>query len=404
LGIRDGLTDLFNRRHMLEQIGYICKMCKRYSLPVGVAIIDVDHFKEVNDQYGHLVGDEVLIELAGLLRRSATRESDIIGRYGGDELIVILPDAGLEGAWNFGERLLAAVRGHEFCPSTHRLHLTVSIGVTSVPGEDAAKMPCSELVAHADQALYTAKRKGRNCMCAWSGGVDAVLEGTVLADRRNQPAFDAPVGDHPDAKREAVISALCAVMYAGRDEVEVHSEKAREMARILGRRMGISDRELQDVADGAVLHDIGKIGIPRHLLTKTSELSEEDWVVLRRHPEFGYEILRRFECLGTVPSIVHCHHEWFNGEGYPRGLEGDDIPLAARIVAVLDAYEAMRGGRVYREPRSREECVAAIKEASGTQFDPAVVEAFLNSLDAIERVGDWERSAARDLKASGITG
>jgi putative nucleotidyltransferase with HDIG domain len=162
--------------------------------------------------------------------------------------------------------------------------------------------------------------------------------------------------------------------------------RTRELAVTLATKMGITGEELQSVASGALLHDVGKIGIPDSVLLRPGPLSPEEWEDIKRHPEIGYNILRSSPYLKEAAEIVRAHHEHYDGSGYPRGLRGSEICIGARIFGVIDAYDAMRSERVYRKPVSPEEAVEEIQRKSGSQFDPEVVRAFLASRDELERL------------------
>ena len=160
-------------------------------------------------------------------------------------------------------------------------------------------------------------------------------------------------------------------------ETGYHSYRVTEYALNLARHIGLDDEELSVLAKGALLHDIGKIGVPDHILLKPDSLNEKEWEKMRKHAEFGYDLLKKIEFLEESANIVHTHHERYDGKGYPRRLMGEDIPLGARIFSVVDALDAMTNTRIYREAIPFEEAVHRIKEASGTQFDPEVVDVFV---------------------------
>jgi len=160
-------------------------------------------------------------------------------------------------------------------------------------------------------------------------------------------------------------------------ETGYHSYRVTEYAINLGKHMKLSDEELSIIAKGALLHDIGKIGVPDHILLKPDKLTDDEWEQMRKHAEFGYELLKKIDFLEQSAKIVHTHHERYDGQGYPSGLSGEDIPLGSRIFSVVDALDAMTSRRTYRKAIPFEEAVQKIAEASGTQFDPGVIEAFM---------------------------
>lgn len=185
-------------------------------------------------------------------------------------------------------------------------------------------------------------------------------------------------------------------------ETGYHSYRVTEYALNLGRHMGLKDEELSVIAKGALLHDIGKIGVPDHILLKPEELDEEEWKSMKKHAELGYEMLEKIDFLEESAALILTHHERYDGKGYPSGLSGDDIPLCARIFSVVDALDAMTNTRVYRDALTFDEAMARIKEGSGTQFDPKVVDAFLQIpvekwLEIKERVAKSGSTYLKDL-------
>lgn len=176
LAARDGLTGLYNRRHILEELDYLRGLCRCRRLPFSVALVDLDGFKAINDTHGHPAGDDVLVELAGLLRGAAARGADVAGRHGGDEFVVVLPGAGAAEARAFGKRLLGEIRAHRFCGRTLDLKLTASMGVVSLRPRAGKSLAAPDILSRADQALYTAKARGGDRVCAWTGKRRAARE------------------------------------------------------------------------------------------------------------------------------------------------------------------------------------------------------------------------------------
>ncbi|MBN1558390.1 MAG: diguanylate cyclase [Lentisphaerae bacterium] len=533
LATQDPLTGVYNRIRLEEELERSWLLTQRYGASMGVVVVDVDHFKTLNDAYGHAVGDEILREFSRILE-SVARASDIIARYGGDEFVAILPQAREEDACAFSERLMQSTREHVFCPKTHELRLTISVGIaTSLnPTKPATS---GELLSQADRALYTAKRAGRDRAAIWPhhSRKEAVREGggeaedtvstlpvvqvpgrIVLVDDESairdllrmmlerdgyviktcataQEAIDAvqaepgyydvvltdlglprksgidllrdmseidesivrivmtgyatvdnavnclrqgaydfiqkPVGRSQlsalikraleyrelrlersryqahleDMVRERsaqlaelleairksyefTLEALVGMLDAREHQTGTHSLRTRELTLILARHMGLDENQLETVAHGALLHDIGKIGIPDTILLRPGPLAPDEWETMKKHPEIGYNILRSSPYLGEAADIVREHQENFDGSGYPAGLRGEEICIGARIFRVIDAYDAMRSARVYSAPLSEEEALREITENSGKQFDPQVVEAFLECREAIE--------------------
>jgi len=212
---------------------------------------------------------------------------------------------------------------------------------------------------------------------------------------RDKSAELARAYDEIRASYEFTLEAMAAMLDARESTTGRHSVRVRDLALILGRAMALPAAELDDIARGTLLHDIGKIAIPDAILLKPGKLTQDEWTVMRSHVRFGYDIVRTSDYFAPAAAIILAHHEKYDGSGYPRGLKGAEICLGARIFAVVDAYDAMRSVRVYKPSISPEDAQAEIVRCSGTHFDPAIVEVFLRCRDEIERVGGWSAAAAR---------
>lgn len=188
------------------------------------------------------------------------------------------------------------------------------------------------------------------------------------------------------------LEALAAMLDAREKSTGKHSIRVREFALILSHEMDVPADQLDDIARGTMLHDIGKIAIPDDILLKPGKLTEEEWVVMKTHPQIGYDIIHSSEQLSSAAEIVLSHHERYDGTGYPRGLKGDKICLGARIFSVVDAYDAMRSVRVYQDSVPMDKALEKIRRCSGTQFDPAVVTAFMECQPLFEEIAHWDFS------------
>jgi putative nucleotidyltransferase with HDIG domain len=188
------------------------------------------------------------------------------------------------------------------------------------------------------------------------------------------------------------LEALAALLDVREHATAQHSIRVAKLARILSHEMGLSEKDVDDISRGALLHDIGKVGIPDAILMKPGCLTDEEWKVVKSHPKTGYDILKSSPFLLQAAEIVYSHQEKFDGSGYPRGLRGEEICLGARIFAVVDAYDAMRTERIYSRIFIVEEAVEEIKNKRGTQFDPKGVDALMHCLPQIEAVGQWEEA------------
>jgi diguanylate cyclase (GGDEF)-like protein len=365
----DSLTGLCNRRHFYETLAEELTAHRHGGRPPGVILADVDHFKLVNDTHGHRGGDAVLVELAARIA-DALRPCDVVARWGGEEFAMLIRDVpaggGLAAA---AERVRRAVSATPF--PVHGVSVNVTISVGAVRAERGTWTPDS-LVDAADQALYSAKRRGRNRV-------------RLFADLEEQDFLV----EEPDGLRFAQALALAASVREGMPEAHCHevSELAAETAIALG----LEGSVVLQCRIGGLLHDVGKIALPADLLTRAGPLTEAEWVMVRSHPEIGYQIVSRVEGLADAGAAVRAHHERLDGSGYPAGLVGDDIPLAARVVAVADVYSTITGDRAYREPCGHHEAMRELHRSAGSHLDPAVVDALCGVIE--RRRGDEDGSA-----------
>ena len=542
LATRDPLTGAFNRIRLEEELERTWLLTRRYETSMAVVVADIDNFKTMNDSYGHAIGDEILRDLASLMLDVA-RATDLIARYGGDEFVAVLPQATEANARTFGERFITRLREHVFCPNTHKLTLTCSVGIATSTNS-SAPATSEELLSQADRALFMAKRAGRNRLCIWPeqtfGAVDigesaddsapdvdgaptaevepaggkrdhilvvddesTILElvGTMLerrgydvscfssaddaisavsaspgkydvlltdlsmpdksgldllreissadesvvkivmtgyatvdaaVDCLRQGAYDfiqKPVRSAQLAallsraleyrylkidnaryqahleemvrKRSAqlaasleevkrsyhfTLEALVAMLDARENQTGQHSFRTRDLTVMLARKLGVRGEELDAIASGSFLHDIGKIGIPDAILLKPGPLLPQEWEIMKTHSEIDYNILRSSPYLRIAAELVLSHHERWDGRGYPRKLGGEQICIGARIFSVTDAYDTMRSPRVYRDPVTPKEAVEEILRNKGAQFDPTVVDAFMACHEEMEAI------------------
>ncbi len=348
----DALTGLFNRRHFSEVLEAELERSRREYLVPGIVLVDVDHFKAVNDTYGHQIGDAVLIEIAARLR-NAVRAYDCVARWGGEEFIVLAPALPHESAlWQICETLRESVRRTPIAIGVRTLEVTVSIG-----GSLADLAASHEgVVDHADRALYAAKRLGRN-----RARLSSELTARDLA------------AEEPESIRLAQALSLSAGVREGAPES--HAEEVAQLAGALAAALELSEDVILRCRLGGWLHDIGKVAIPDRILVKPGELDEHEWRVVRTHAEIGEQLVSRIEAVRSAAAAVRHHHERFDGSGYPDALAETEIPVEARVVAVADAYSAMTAERPYRRSRTTAEALSELRAGAGRQHDPLVVEA-----------------------------
>ena len=360
LALTDPVTGLGNHRHFHDRLDHDLNEAEEKGLPLSVCMLDIDNFKELNDTLGHPKGDLVLSQVAGRLRQDGEAF-----RIGGDEFALLLPGRDEREAIAVTERVLRRVGLLEAAPG---LGVRLSAGIVTYP---QLGLDRSEIVTVADQALYLAKDEGKSRVRAYH------------PDLADLPQF-AGLGNAPD--REARLSAAASLAHAV-DERDAytgrHSYVVGELSARIAGLMGLDAEEVELVRLAGSLHDLGKLAIPEEILRKPEELTESELLVLRRHPQIGYRMLRSLGVEPVSTWVLH-HHERWDGRGYPHGLSGEDIPLGSRILFVADAYDAMTSDRIYQGHVAHEDAIAELERCAGTQFDPQVVAVFVKSVKPAE--------------------
>lgn len=356
----DPLTGLLNRRGLHHTIETELARHRRSGRPFSLLLVDLDFFKRVNDAHGHQGGDEALIAVTAILQEHG-RTIDVVARFGGEEFAIVLPEADEHEALSAAERLRHRIADH-FAEAP--VPLTASFGVASFPAHGAT---ADTLLRNADGAMYAAKALGRARCVLWSPDLD-----DLLATR------DAASGG-PEASRLASILALAEALDMRDPRTARHSETVASLCELMARQLGLPPSRVARLRVAGVLHDVGKISIPDAVLRKPGALDADEMAQMRRHPEAGARLVGGAG-LADIREWVLSHHERPDGQGYPRGLSGDEISLEARILAVADAYEAMTADRVYRPKLGAAVAREELRRCTGTQFDAAVVAALLEVL------------------------
>ena len=362
----DADTGLLNRRGIHEIAELELERARRGDRPVSVVVVDLDRFKDFNETQGHSTSDRAIKTVAAMLQQQK-RRIDVAGRISGEEFALIAPDTDEHGAYVLADRLRREVR--EAFASTG---LTVSLGIASYPKHGGT---AEELMTGADRAVFAAKALGRDRTVIYNREIAANLLGEQTREAAVNEGHLAAV---------LVLAETLDMRDAGTAR---HSQLVGRYALSIATEMGMEPEAIERMHLAGVLHDIGKIGIPDSILKKPGSLEEHEWEEMRKHPELGARILEGAH-LDDIAGWVVAHHERPDGEGYPSGLFGEQIPIQARILAVVDAYEAMTNDRVYRPAIPELEARAELLRYAGTQFDAKIVETFVKLLEREERAGE----------------
>jgi diguanylate cyclase (GGDEF)-like protein len=365
----DKLTGVPNRRTLVTELFDEVERANRYERPLSVAFVDIDHFKAVNDTYGHAAGDIVLRGVAQALQANL-RATDMVGRFGGEEFMLILTETNVEEGAVLTEKLRMLVSRIRFAVEGNpELSVTISIGIA---GGIGARLSSDELVRDADAAMYSAKSLGRNQTYIFAEpDEDARVPRAPISAQGRARAVE--IGK---TAREAATASLTSVIsplphYGGQPSALIAA-----IVVAMARNLALPDAEVERIRTAALLHDLGKVAVPQEILDKPAALTSAEWRTVVQHPRIGQVILEQAAALkDAVPIILH-HHERYSGHGYPFGLRGSDIPLGARIVAIADAYDAMTHDRPYKRAMSHDAAVAELRRHAGTQFDPELVTLF----------------------------
>jgi diguanylate cyclase (GGDEF)-like protein/putative nucleotidyltransferase with HDIG domain len=360
LALTDPLTGLGNHRHFHERLQRELQRADEGATPLTLCLIDIDNFKTINDRFGHPSGDRVLSRVAGRLRQGGEAF-----RLGGDEFALLLVNQGENTALTAAKSIVDRIGALDL---DHVGNVTVSAGLATFPVQGHGR---DELIRLADSALYWAKEHGKNRVRLYRPDVVELAELKCLASGRDRAA------------RYRAAASLAKAVDARDTYTGSHSERVAELAARLAVRLGLDAEHVELTRLAGSLHDLGKLAIPEEILRKAGELTDSERLVLQRHPQIGHRML---DSLGVDPvaEIVLHHHERWDGAGYPDGMRGEESPLGARIIFVVDAYDAMTSDRVYRARLTHEEALSELRRCSGTQFDPLVVDTFAEVLEESE--------------------
>ncbi|HET6691476.1 MAG TPA: diguanylate cyclase, partial [Miltoncostaeaceae bacterium] len=351
----DPLTGLANHRAFQERLAAEVQRAARHGRPLALAVMDLDHFKRVNDSHGHQVGDRVLVETGRILQAQA-RSDDLVARMGGEEFAWLMPETDAASAWEAADRARAAIAARPFEDVGP---VTISAGVCDL----AAAEEGERLFALADGALYYAKHRGRDVVVRYSSDEVDVLSAEEHATRLE--------------RRQSMqsIRVLARVVDAKDRLTSRHSERVAGHALALATALGWHAARIARLHEAAMVHDVGKIGVPDFVLLKPGPLTADERLLMEAHAALGADIVAEVLDPEQV-AWVRSHHERWSGGGYPDDLTGAAIPDGARVIAVADAWDVMTTERPYRRsPVGPDEALAECRRHAGDQFDPAVVAA-----------------------------
>ncbi len=366
LATQDPLTGAFNRRAFFERFEMEYNRAQRYEHELSCIMVDIDHFKLVNDTYGHPVGDEVLQQVCNTLK-DCLRDSDVVCRYGGEEFCLLLPECSAAGALNTAQRICRTIASKTYSGVT----ITISLGVASLDS-DPDNPP--ELLGQADKALYKAKANGRNGVFAYSRAMDRHVENAPDADPSRMPT---PRDDKVHIPHHVVKALMLALEHRDVPTAE-HSRQVGDLCVAAAQGlMSINDCFVLEIA--GQLHDIGKLGVPDAILLKPGPLTAEEWRIMRDHQRRSVDVIASTFMSPELVDIVKHHGAWYDGSSSSDHSQpkGKDIPKGARILGIADAFHSMVSERPYRWATSYADACMELRRCAGSQFDPDLVEHFI---------------------------
>lgn len=335
LSYHDVLTGIYNRTYF-QEARLIIDTAEH--LPLSVIVGDVNGMKLINDAFGHREGDKLLREIADILTQ-CSRKDDIVIRTGGDEFSILMPNTDNQVAKTVADHIRALCDKKRL--EQNMIYTDLALGYAT---KSEASEPLDKTMILAEELMYRRK----------------LLEHKSLHSN--------------------ILASIKTTMFEKSNETEEHAERLAELSKKLGHAMGLSEEKMDELELVSTLHDLGKISVDRNILTKSGKLSDSDWREIKKHPEVGYRIANSTPELRHIAEYILCHHEHWDGNGYPQGLSGTDIPLLSRIISVVDAYDAMTQDRAYRKALPQEKAVEEILSHAGTQFDPEIAGIFVEKV------------------------
>lgn len=401
--ITDGLTGVKTHRFLMEALSSEWKRSTRANRPFALVLMDLDRFKFVNDFYGHLEGDVVLQRVGHILEQNC-RRSDVVARYGGDEFVILMPETNVEQARQLASKLRGWVASD---PLLRDKNITASFGIAGFPVHGSTPQ---ELIQIADSSMYLSKHQGGNSVSSaeqgdttdrkrWKKDVLEAYLGVTLKRlfstgpeafeeiyRRLEQftrSLDEGGGGGQSGLPPAVVETVTSLALAidAKDHyTQGHSQKVSAYAAMIAQALGRTTEEIEEIRLAALLHDIGKVGIPEAILNKSGPLDAAEWETMKTHTELGSKILEPLRPMQTIRKMIRHHHEFYDGTGYPDRLEGESIPYGARVIAIADAYDTITSERTYKKARTPEDAFAELERCAGNQFDSEIVRTFIETM------------------------
>ncbi len=392
--LTDALTGVGSRKLLEDRLQAEAARAKRYKRPFSVAIIDLDNFKTINDVLGHATGDDALRKLAVCMKQQK-RTPDILARYGGDEFVILMPETKSGDALILLERIRSEVQKIYVAEN---ISMTISCGIAQ--GMPENNDGSGDVVRRADLALYEAKSAGRNCVKLWDENMSKVLSPDDIEIEKIKKLKRRVAGLSEQAENMFIQSiwGLVQALEAKDPYLRKHSENVMYYTVGIAGAMNLPAKKIEIIRRAAMIHDIGKIGVPDAIIVKPDRLTPREKSIIEQHPLIAVRILEKMSFLEDEVAIVRGHHEKWNGQGYPDGLSKTAIPIGSRILAVADSFDALTSIRAYHKPRTLDEAVEILIDSSEYDFDPDVVKALVSWItDTRKQIGTNEKVTIEDL-------